>query len=64
MGALPKQRVSNARQGRRRSHDHIKLPQLDVCPECKQKKMTHHVCPNCGTYRGRQVLPIKESTAE
>jgi large subunit ribosomal protein L32 len=30
------------------------------CPQCHQPRLSHHVCPNCGTYRGRQVLPIKE----
>ena len=63
MGALPKERTSNARQGKRRSHHHLELPTLDTCPECRQKKVSHHVCLNCGYYRGRQVLQIKESGA-
>lgn len=58
MGALPKQRVSRARQGNRRRHDFIKLPQLMDCPVCGQKKRTHYVCPNCGMYKGRQVLEV------
>ncbi|MBI2463722.1 50S ribosomal protein L32 [Candidatus Peregrinibacteria bacterium] len=29
---------------------------LVPCPNCKQKHLVHHVCPNCGKYRGRQVL--------
>jgi len=24
--------------------------------------MPHHVCPNCGTYNGVQVIEIKEKT--
>jgi large subunit ribosomal protein L32 len=43
MGALPKQRVSRARQGNRRRHHFIKLPQLMTCPVCGQKKRTHYV---------------------
>jgi large subunit ribosomal protein L32 len=61
MGALPKQRVSHARQGERRSHHHLDLPQLVICPHCKKPRLAHHACPNCGTYRGRQIfLPKSE----
>ena len=56
MGALPKQRVSRARQGERRSHHHLKLPQLVACPQCHRPRLAHHACPNCGMYRGRQVF--------
>jgi large subunit ribosomal protein L32 len=61
MGALPKQKTSKARQGKRRSHLHLTLPQLEECPNCKTMKRAHHVCPECGTYRGRQILRIKEA---
>ena len=64
MGALPKQRVSNARQGHRRQHHKIALPQLEVCPNCRQMKQSHHVCLNCGQYRGRQVLRIRGASTE
>ena len=60
MGALPKQRVSRARQGERRSHLHLSPPQLVTCPQCKKPRLSHHACPNCGTYRGRQVFFPKE----
>lgn len=56
MGALPKQRISHARQGERRAHHHLKLPQLVACPQCKKPRLSHHACPSCGTYRGRQVF--------
>lgn len=56
MGALPKQRISRARQGERRAHHHLKAPQLVACPQCKRPRLSHHACPNCGTYRGRQVI--------
>lgn len=56
MGALPKQRTSHARKGERRSHIHLELPSLRICPQCKKPRLTHHACPHCGTYRGRQVF--------
>lgn len=59
MGALPKQRISRARQGNRRRHHFIAAPQLQPCRECGATKMSHHVCPTCGKYRGRQVIEIE-----
>jgi large subunit ribosomal protein L32 len=59
MGALPKKRTSNRRQGNRRAHHKVAIPQLVRCPQCRQLRLSHHACPNCGTYRGRQVIEIK-----
>jgi large subunit ribosomal protein L32 len=64
VGALPKKRQSNSRQGHRRAHHKIKLPQLTICKQCRQPRLSHHVCPNCGQYRGRQVLTIKARGSE
>jgi large subunit ribosomal protein L32 len=56
MGALPKQRTSHARQGERRAHHHLRIPQLVACPQCKRPRLSHHACPSCGVYRGRQIF--------
>src|SRR5258707_2636894 len=61
VGALPKKRVSNARQGNRRAHHKVKIPQLTICPNCRQARLSHHACPNCGMYRGRQVFEVGKS---
>jgi len=36
--------------------------ELTLCanPECKQPVRPHHVCLECGTYKGKKVLEIKE----
>jgi large subunit ribosomal protein L32 len=60
MGALPKQRTSHARQGDRRSHHHLTLPQLVACPTCRKPRLAHHACPSCGYYRNRQVFFPKQ----
>lgn len=61
MGALPKKRLSNRRQGNRRAHHKVKIPQITICPNCRQARLAHHACPNCGTYRGRQVIDVSKS---
>ncbi len=30
------------------------------CPSCKQKKIAHHVCKNCGKYGTRKVLNMEK----
>ena len=60
MGALPKRKYAKARQGKRRSHLVVNVPPLDYCPQCHSPKLSHHVCPTCGTYAGREVI-IMES---
>ena len=62
MGALPKQRYSQARQGKHRAHLHLTVPQLVVCPECSNKKRPHRVCPSCGFYKGQPVIEVKQRT--
>lgn len=30
------------------------------CPKCKEAKLQHTACSNCGEYRGRQVLNMQK----
>jgi large subunit ribosomal protein L32 len=62
VGALPKKRTSHRRQGNRRAHHKLKIPQLVTCRQCGRARLSHHACPNCGTYRGRQVLDVAPKT--
>ena len=64
MGALPKKKISRARRGNRRAHLALTLPTLMNCPQCGSRKLTHHVCPTCGTYNGHQILTIREKRRE
>ncbi|HEY7067185.1 MAG TPA: 50S ribosomal protein L32 [Chloroflexota bacterium] len=56
MGAVPKRKISNMRRKNRRSHHHITPPPLARCPNCRNLKPTHQVCPSCGMYKGMQVI--------
>lgn len=59
---VPKRRVSKARQGERRAHLAIDSPPLVECSHCHELKRSHHVCPTCGYYDGRQVIAIQSAT--
>lgn len=60
--AVPKKRTSKTRKGMRRAHDFLTATAaVEVCESCGRPKLRHHVCLECGTYRGAQVLPSKEA---
>jgi large subunit ribosomal protein L32 len=54
--AVPKQRQSHARTNKRRSQHKIEAPGIRHCPRCNAPRLPHRVCPNCGTYAGREVV--------
>lgn len=57
--AVPKRRTSHARKGKRRSHLQLKAPTLTTCPKCRQPKLPHRICQQCGTYKGVQYFPAR-----
>ena len=59
MGALPKRKYAKARQGKRRSHLGLVAPSLNYCPQCHSPKLSHRVCPTCGSYAGREAIEIE-----
>lgn len=56
----PKRRHSKSRRDKRRTHDRLSLPSFVPCPQCRQMKLPHHICPNCGFYKGKEVLETEE----
>ncbi len=60
MSPLPKRKISKGRRDRRRSHLALTRPQLTTCPQCHAPKRPHHVCLECGNYRGVQVIEVKD----
>jgi len=56
--AVPKRRVSHARQGARRSHLHLKPRQNTYCSRCGEAILPHVVCSHCGWHniQGREVI--------
>ena len=57
--ALPKRRHSVTRGRLRRTHYKLTKSASIECPQCKQAKLPHRVCGNCGYYKGR-TAEVKE----
>ena len=63
--AVPKKKTSKSRRDRRRAHhDIIAQPTISTCPQCGAPTVPHQACPECGTYRGRQVIELAETESE
>ncbi len=60
MPPLPKRKLSKGRRDRRRSHLALKPQNLSECPNCHNLYVPHHVCPNCGYYKGVEVVAVKQ----
>ncbi|MCK4396945.1 50S ribosomal protein L32 [candidate division WOR-3 bacterium] len=58
--ALPKQKQSKTRGKKRRTHWKLSFPGLIMCPHCHSLKLPHRVCRNCGYYKGKEIIKIKE----
>ncbi len=54
--ANPKRKFSKARTRKRRAEWKLSPLGISVCPQCQQPKRPHHLCSNCGYYRGKEVI--------
>lgn len=55
--AVPKRKQGRARTRRRKANAwRYSNPAASTCPQCRQAKLPHVVCPNCGWYGGRQAV--------
>ena len=55
--AEPKRKVSKARRDKRRSSVwKLSAPAFSRCTQCGELKVPHRVCPNCGYYKGAEVI--------
>lgn len=64
--AVPKSRVSHARTHKRKSQwlAAATASQMTTCPHCGEVIRTYHVCPECGFYKGKQIVRREEAAAE
>ncbi len=57
--AVPKKKTSKAKgRSRRAANWVLQPPARSLCPQCRQAKRPHVVCPNCGWYKGRQAVEV------
>lgn len=54
--AVPFRRTSKTRKNKRRTHFKLEVPGMNECPQCGEYKLSHHVCKNCGYYKGREIV--------
>lgn len=52
-------RHTRAHTKNRRSHHALKAPALAVCKNCGSNHRPHHMCLECGFYKGRQVMDLE-----
>lgn len=66
MAPLTKRKYAKSRQRERRGHMKIPASNIGTCPQCHSAKLSHHACPTCGNYDGREAIkveaPKKKST--
>lgn len=58
--AVPKKAKSKAKRDSRRAHHFLSAKNLVNCPNCGEAKELHRICPSCGFYKGKEVLPLDE----
>lgn len=51
-------RHTRAHTANRRSHHALKAPTLAICSNCGAKHRPHHMCLECGFYKGRMVVDM------
>ena len=51
-------RHTRAHTANRRSHHALNTPSLATCSNCSAKHRPHHMCLECGHYKGRMVVDM------
>lgn len=58
--AVPFRKTSKTRKRMRRTHYKLTANGTTKCPKCGSIIKPHRVCPNCGTYKGKEVKTTEE----
>jgi len=60
----PKRRHSVSRRDKRRANWKLHFPTLSLCPMCKEFKLPHFACFNCGYYNEEKIIKTKKEIEE
>ena len=52
------------RDSRRSANSKIEALNSNICSNCGAPKMPHRVCPSCGFYDGKLIVPKKAKKAK
>ena len=55
-------RHTRAHTKNRRSHHGLDMPTLATCSNCSAHHRPHHMCQECGFYKGRVVIDMQAKT--
>ncbi|MFC1770288.1 50S ribosomal protein L32 [Candidatus Margulisiibacteriota bacterium] len=62
--AVPKKRRSKSKKRIKRACWKVEAPNLKTCSKCSAPIVPHQVCPECGDYKGREVVQIKQKSSK
>ena len=54
--AHPKRKISKTRRDKRRTHYKAKPENVIACSNCSAATLFHHVCGECGHYKGKLAV--------
>ena len=54
--AVPKRKTSKKVKNQRRILTTLHVPCIVECPNCGEMRKPHHVCKECGQYKGEEVV--------
>ncbi|MBE7438710.1 MAG: 50S ribosomal protein L32 [Spirochaetales bacterium] len=61
--AVPKRKTSKQKKRSRRAHHAIVKANLVPCRNCSTYVVSHRICPACGYYKDRVVLPPRSKAS-
>ncbi len=62
--AVPQRRTSKTRKRLRRGHFKLEITGKTVCSHCGALIDSHTVCPECGYYKGKEIVHHKKEAGE